>query len=309
MTIISEGGCTSERCAVALGIFDGVHLGHRKIIGKAMEYSDSGLAPAVFTFNTETVGKKHGKEYEFIYSDSQKRSILEKLGIKYVFSPAVSEIQNMTGEEFAGNVLAEMFRAESVVCGENFRFGKGAACGAEELERFGKKFGFEVCVCGLVKKNGTDISSEIIREMIKNGEIASAGELMGENYFLDSQVITGNKIGRTIDFPTINQKFESRQLIPRKGVYASETYVNGKKYPSVTNIGVKPTVEKNTAPLAETNIIDYTGNLYGQNVRVELYDFIRDEKKFSSLEELKYRINADVHTAMKMYSARNKKII
>ena len=163
MTIISEGGCTNEACAVALGIFDGVHLGHRKIIGKAVEYANTGLAPAAFTFNTESVGKKHGKEYEFIYSDSQKRKILEGLGIKYIYSPAVGEIQNMTGEEFASNVLVKMFKAKIVICGENFRFGKGAACGVKELEDFGKKYGFEVCVCGLVKKNGTDISSELIR--------------------------------------------------------------------------------------------------------------------------------------------------
>ena len=213
----------------------------------------------------------------------------------------------MTGEEFAEKILADKLNARAVVCGENFRFGKGAVCGPEELEEFGKKFGFEVCVCGLVKKNGFDISSEIIREMIKDGKIAAAGELMGENYFIDAKVINGNRIGRTLDFPTINQKFAARQLIPRKGVYASETTVNGKKYPSVTNIGVKPTVEKNIAPLAETNIIDYKGDLYGQNVRVELYDFIRDEKKFSSLEELKYRINEDVHTAMKMYTSLNDK--
>lgn len=299
MTVIAENGSIPEPSAAALGIFDGVHAGHRQILQKTVGYAAKGLVPAVFTFNTQSVGKKHGKEYEYIYTDIQKRRIFEQLGIKYVCSPEVRDIRNMSGEEFAEKILSGMLNAKSVICGENFRFGKGALCGAEELKKFGKKFGFEVTVCGLVRQNGCEISSEIIRQLIKSGEIGKADRLMGENYFISAPVAEGNRIGRTLDFPTINQQFGERQLIPRKGVYSTVTIADGRTYNSVTNIGVKPTVEKDIKPLAETHILDFSGNLYGQEIEVRFKEFIRDEKKFSSLEELKVQIKKDIEYVRK----------
>jgi riboflavin kinase/FMN adenylyltransferase len=304
MTVITENNRIIEKTAVVLGIFDGVHLGHRKIIETALEYCQGGLAPAVFTFQAEGIGRKHGKEFEFIYTDRQKAQILESLGEKYICSPEIKDIQQMSGEDFTLHILREKMNAHAVVCGENFRFGKDASNGAKELKEYGKKFGFEVSVCGLVSLNGHEISSGYIRELLKNGDVEFAGKLLGENYFIDSAVVTGNRIGRTIDFPTINQEFKNNQLILRKGVYGSTTYVNGKKYLSVTNIGVKPTVEKDIRPLAETNIIGFEGDLYGKTVRVELLNFVRDEQKFDSVEQLKKRINADVQNVKEMYGGK-----
>ena len=306
MKMLSQNENTDENTAVALGIFDGVHIGHREIISRTIALSEGKTAPCVFTFRTESVGKKHGKNYEFIYPDSRKNSILETLGIKYIYSPSVSDVQNMSGEEFAEKILSDKLHAKTVVCGENFRFGKNAACGSGELLQLGRKLGFDVEICPLVKVNGKEISSEIIRDMLRNGDMKNASVLLGEDYFTDALVVGGNRIGRTISFPTINQLFECGQLVPRRGVYASVTYIDGKKYPSVTNVGVKPTVEKNISPLAETNIINFSGDLYGRKIKVGLYGFIRDEQKFSSLDELKKRINRDVHTAQEMYAAQIK---
>lgn len=288
------GGSMKSKAAVALGIFDGVHCGHRKIIKAAVDYSKKGLIPAVFTFPADGISYKHGKPYEFIYGNRQKIDILSRLGAEYIYSPDISDVFEMSGEEFAEKILAGKMNAEAVVCGENFRFGRGAACGVCELESFGRRFGFELSVCGMERKNGREVSSEIIRRLLKNGEVSEAGELLGEAYFISEEVKEGARLGRTLDFPTINQIFGQKQLVPRNGVYHTLTLIDGKTYNSITNVGVKPTIEKNTDPLAETHILDYCGNLYGRIIEVRFLRFVRDEKKFSSIEELKNQVHEDI---------------
>lgn len=294
MMNITESDFIKEKTAVALGIFDGVHCGHRKIIKRTAGYLDNRLIPAVFTFNVESIGVKRGKEYEYIYNDGQKCEILQRLGTKYIYSPDIKEICNMNGEDFARKILADKLNAKAVVCGENFRFGKDALCGAKELKQFGEKFGFEVSICKIEKKYNSEISSEIIRNLLKNGDISAANELLWEAYYINSEVVTGNKLGRTLNFPTINQLFSKNQLVPKKGVYQTFTVIDGKCYNSVTNIGVKPTIEKNISPLAETHILDYNGDLYGRNIEVRFLYFVRNEKKFGSVEELKKQVDADI---------------
>ncbi|MBQ8435788.1 MAG: bifunctional riboflavin kinase/FAD synthetase [Oscillospiraceae bacterium] len=290
-----------EKTSVALGIFDGVHLGHRDILNTAKEYTDNGLEFAVFTFRTSSVKKKHGNPYEYIYTESQKNFIFSEMGVKYIYAPDIELLKNMSGEEFSRKILRERMNAQVVVCGENFRFGKGASCGVTELEVFGKKYGFEVCVRKILERDGIKISSGQIKEYLKNGEISKANELLGENYFIMGEVVTGNRIGRTINFPTLNQLFDIRQTIPKKGAYAACCEIFGDKYSAVTNIGVKPTVEKNIKPLAETHISGFCGDLYGKNVKVDFVEFLREERKFPSLEQLKNQIEHDLNRAKELY--------
>lgn len=282
------------KTAVALGIFDGVHCGHRKIISTTVKYSKDGLTPAVFTFSAEGIPQKHGRPYEYIYSNRQKFEIIDQIGAEYIYSPNIDDVFHMSGEEFAEKILVGSMNARMVVCGENFRFGRGAACGVCELMSFGRRLGFEVSVCCMERKNGNEVSSDAIRRLLKNGKVSEAGELLGQLYYINSEVTVGNKIGRTLDFPTINQLYGEKQLVPRKGVYRTLTLIDGKTYNSITNVGVKPTIEKNTAPLAETHILDYSGNLYGKIIEVRFLRFVRDEKKFSSVEELKNQVHADI---------------
>ena len=155
------GGSMKSKAAVALGIFDGVHCGHRKIIKAAVDYSKKGLIPAVFTFPADGISYKHGKPYEFIYGNRQKIDILSRLGAEYIYSPDISDVFEMSGEEFAEKILAGKMNAEAVVCGENFRFGRGAACGVCELESFGRRFGFELSVCGMERKNGREVARKL----------------------------------------------------------------------------------------------------------------------------------------------------
>lgn len=289
MVNVTESGSIKEKTAAALGIFDGVHCGHRLVISSAVSYK--GLAPAVFTFRTESVNFKHGRPFEYIYTNEQKLRILEKLGIKYALSPDFSTLQNMDGEEFAREILCRKMNVGAVVCGENFRFGKNASCGTDELKRLGEKYGFEVQV---IKLSGNGFSSEKYRAMLREGRVNETYSLGCGMYSLYGEVIEGNRLGRTLDFPTINQIFGEKQLVPRKGVYHTLTDIDGKTYNSITNIGVKPTIEKNIKPLAETHILDYCGDLYGRKIEVRFVGFVRDEKKFGSVDELKKQVFADI---------------
>ncbi len=294
MKFISENEKISDKTSVALGIFDGVHLGHRRILNTAEGFAGDGLSFAVFTFNTSSVEKKHGKPYEYLYTENQKNYILKNLGAKFIYSPNASDIMEMSGEEFAYEILKKKMNAEAVVCGENFRFGKGASCGAAELEYFGKKYGFKINICKILKKDGEKISSERIKEYLKTGGITKANKLLGQKFFIMAKVAYGNKLGRTIGFPTINQLFETGQTIPKHGVYAAICEIDGISYGAVTNIGIKPTVEENIKPLAETHILGFSGDLYGKYVKTDIIGFMREEKKFSSLDMLKKQIEKDI---------------
>ena len=214
-----------------------------------------------------------------------------------IVSPPFERLCCLSGEEFADEILCRQLRAAHVCCGNDFRFGKNAACGAKELMDFGKRFGFEVEVISPVEYGGSIVSSSRVRELLLKGDITSANELLGFNYFINAEVLNGNHIGRTINFPTINQEFSDGQLIPKFGVYSTLTNVGGKVMPSVTNVGVKPTIEGVRRPLAETHIIGYNGDLYGKNADVCFKSFIRPEMKFASLGELKAQINKDILSA------------
>lgn len=293
MIEITENDCISEKTAVALGLFDGFHHGHKRVLAEIR----CGLAPAIFTFRTESVRVKHGKPLEYIYTNARKLELLDNYGIKYVYSPDFDDIRDMSGEEFIRDVICGKMNAGEVVCGDNFRFGKNARCGAEELKEFGEKYGFAVKT---VELDG--FSSEKYRELLRDGK---TDELLKNNdtYTVSAKVEEGNRIGRTLDFPTINQHFSQGQLVPKRGVYYTRTFIGGKFYPSVTNVGVKPTVEKDIMPLAETHILDFSGDLYGKTIEVEFCGYIRGEKKFASLEKLKNQVFADIAFVREQHGA------
>lgn len=284
-----------KKTAAALGLFDGVHLGHRAVINAALAQRKNGLSASVFTFEPECVLRKAGGASGYIYTRAEKEMLLwEMIKVDDILSPPFESFCSLSGEEFAEEILCRQMRAAHVCCGNDFRFGKNAACGAQELIGFGKRFGFEVEIVSPVECGGSIVSSSRIRELLLKGDIASANVLLGFNYFINAKVTDGNHIGRTIDFPTINQEFSEGQLVPRYGVYSTLTNVGGRVLPSVTNVGVKPTIEGTRRPLAETHIIGYKGDLYGKTVDVCFKDFIRPEKKFGSLDELKAQISADI---------------
>lgn len=286
------------KSAVALGLFDGVHSGHRKVIEYPVKLAERGFVPCVLTFSNATLTQKQGRSFKYIYTDEQKSRILKSLGIVRIFEVDFNNVKNMSGESFAAEFLANKLNAGWVTCGRDFRFGHNAACGSDELIELGHKYGFETSVADDVNINGEKVSSNKIRTLLSDGDVAAAARLLGDNYKISGNVVHGYKIGRTLNFPTINQLFNDGQLTVKYGVYASQTNINGKWLDSVTNVGVKPTIAGNRSPLAETYIIGFSGNLYDTFTQVRLIKFLRSEMKFNSLDELKTAMSHDIASSI-----------
>ncbi len=280
-----------------MGLFDGVHYGHRTVIRYAIDIAqrNAWIEPAVFTFETDTVTSKGNNGVEWLLSKELKREMIESLGVKYIYSPDFMNFKNLSAEEFVELVLCDKLTARFVICGEDFRFGKYAAGDVNELDRLCRKRGITVNVVPpVIETQGVRISSTMIRQLIKDGKIEEANQLLGYQYQMKMPVAYGQQIGRTINFPTINQYLSKKQVVPKFGVYASKVEFMGRVYRGVTNIGMKPTVGNTSVPLAETYIVGFDGDLYGETVKLSLVSFIRPEKKFDSIDELAERIKLDV---------------
>jgi len=285
----------NRKKAVAVGIFDGIHAGHRAVIARTLkEAREHDLSPAAFTFKTETVMGKTGQGY--IMPSDRKKELLFGMGLEFVVMPDFSDFKNMSAGNFVEMSLSGVLSAARVVCGEDFRFGKGSSCGATELAEIGKKCGIEAVIVSDVRdKNGVKVSSETIRELIRGGKIAEANFLLGSPFEIESDVRKGSRLGRTLNFPTINQDIPAGQTVPFHGDYETSVGLGGKTYVGITNIGVKPTVGGGgLKPAAETHILDFDGNVYGKTVRLSLQNFIRPERKFESLTMLADQIKEDI---------------
>lgn len=300
MIDITYGGTISEKTAVALGYFDGLHLGHLGVIRAAL--SQEGLSPAVFTFNCDTTLPKF-KNPEDIISFENKRELLCRVGVNYLYAPDFAEVCELTAEEFVSEILIKRLNAGYACCGTNFRFGRNGSGTPELLAEIGGRYGMSAETVPDVCHDGVMISSTHIRELIRGGNVEEANTLLGYELWYRLPVVRGNEIGRRLlSFPTINQMIPPTNVIPRFGVYKSFVQLDGRNYRGVTNIGVKPTIENRRdgdGVVMETHIIGFDGDLYGQNVSVSLCSFIRPEKKFPNLEELKRQIAADKALAMK----------
>ena len=222
-----------------------------------------------------------------------KFNIMKKCGIAHVYAPDFSEVQSLSGEEFVRRVLVEHLRCRKVVCGTDFRFGERAACNAGDMKRLCEEYGMECAVIEKLYDGGEAISSTRIRAAAAEGDMETVRRLCGYPFCIENTVVAGEHLGREYGLPTINQGFGGGYVIPKYGVYVSAAYVDGKFYPAVTNVGVKPTVSEENAPGAETNLIGFAGNLYGKKVFVFLLSFVRPEMKFESREALFARIAFD----------------
>lgn len=233
----------------------------------------------------------------YIYPDRVKLWLLQNdCGIERVFCPEFAECCNLSGEAFVREILHEKLNAGYVCCGHDFRFGKHAACDVTDLQRFGQQYGFVTEVIDDVCRENIPVSSTEIRNCLLEGKIEKANVLLGEPYLILQKVTHGAQLGRTIGFPTINQIFAEGQLVPKFGVYASRTRTPDGWHDSLTNIGMKPTVQYQGLPLAETYIKDFSGDVYEKELQVILLKFIRPERKFASVDELQKQMQIDLHS-------------
>ena len=269
-----------EKYAIALGMFDGVHKGHTAVLMGAI---NSPYKSVAVTFSSIPF-KKGGS----IMSAEEKREKLLSLGIDEVRFLNFFEIKDLSPEEFLA-YISQKNNIGKICCGFNYRFGKNAAGDTAFLNAWCKSRGIEFFECPAVLSGDTTVSSTYIKSLIENGQIEEANRLLEHNFGFTSKVLTGDKRGRTIGFPTINQLYPETLIAPKYGVYQTKVTVNGKSYNGVTNIGFRPTYITDYIS-AETYILDFSGDIYGQEVKTELISFLREEKKFSSLEQLKNAI-------------------
>mgnify|MGYP000867210090 FL=1 len=298
MRVYHDLKTVSEReTAVALGCFDGLHIGHQKVIAGVTSERGKGLVPAVFTFDASPLEQLRGRGAPLLATNRRKAELLEELGVECVYMPRFEEVWHMSAREFVEKVLCGVFRARIVSCGFNFRFGEGGRADSAELTRLCAGPGIEVRVAPAVLAGGEPVSSTRIRRLIAEGNAEKAAVLLGRPFGFDFEVAHGRRLGRRLGTPTVNQRLPENFVRPRFGVYASAvTLPGGARRIGVTNVGIRPTV-KYDGVLAETMILDWSGDLYGKRVLVDLLRFLRPERKFGGLDEMKAAILCDAETA------------
>ena len=283
-----------QEAAVALGFFDGVHLGHRAVIGAAIEEGRKrGLASRVFTFDPAGDKPASKNALTLLQTEEQKDRVLEAMGADEVVCPPFSSFKNLSPEDFFHHLLMDTLRARVLTCGENYRFGHFAAAGVDQLREMCRQAGVQLVVVPPVTLDGEMISSTRIRQALRDGDVELANRMLGAPFTLEAPVVHGKQWGRTVSCPTINQLFPEGFTVPRYGVYAAEVMVDGRRYRGVTNIGVKPTMQDNYLT-CETYLLDFSGDLYEKTVGVSLIHFLRPETRFSSAAELSEQIHKDI---------------
>ena len=276
-------------CVVALGCFDGLHTGHRRLIALAKEEAIRlGLPLAVYS-------PEAAKGQSHLTTPEEKIALLQSLGADLVFLADFEKIREMTAGEFVSSVLFQTLHCRSAVCGYNFKFGKKAAGDASLLTCLLAEHGATVQIVPSVCDKGEPISSTRIRNLLKAGQIEDANLLLQRPYTISGTVEHGRALGRTLGFPTLNLSFPESKLVPCHGVYYSRVHTPMGIYGAITNIGIRPTYSDTPpAPVLESHLFNFQEVLYGSTVSVELISFIRKEMAFPHSDALKQAIEHDV---------------
>lgn len=293
MKIIRELTPAPADTAVALGFFDGIHLGHRAVISGAVREKINGLAPTVLTFTESPLRELTGAGAPRLLEEGDREAQLSGQGVELLYLLPFTGLMELTPERFVEEVLVNTLRAKRVFCGFNYRFGRGGRADAKRLIELCRPFGVQVTVLEPVILDDAPVSSTRIRNMIEVGDVRTAARLLGRPFSFDFEVVHGRQVGRLMGTPTLNQPFPEGFVLPKFGVYASLVRFDQVLTYGVTNVGVKPTVGAD-GPLAETWMPAYTGGeLYGKKVCTSLMEFLRSEKKFADLDALRAAILAD----------------
>lgn len=296
--IDAHDGPLLEGGTVALGFFDGCHTGHQQILHTCRELG--GDNSAVFTFPNHPTTAIPGRAAPPLVTTAEERiCLLQRLGLKVFLKTFDRELSSWSAEHFASGVLKDKLGVSHVVVGHDYRFGHRAAGDVALLEELGQEYDFGVTVIGAVMHEGTEpfvISSTRIRQAVAEGDLMLAHQLMERPFAVTGHVARGQQRGRTIGFPTANLPYPKTKVRPPHGVVAVVARTpDNKRLPGIANFGLRPTVEReSTEPLLEVHLFDFEGDLYGQELQVELRAFVRAEKKFDDLEQLKAQITQDV---------------
>lgn len=292
---------TNRKTVVTIGTFDGVHKGHQQIIRHLVETAkQENCSSLILTFFPHPRLVLQGdSSIQLLNTIEERKTLLAKTGVDHlIVHPFDQAFSSMTAEEFIVSVLVKKLNVQQIIVGHDHRFGKNRTANFDDLVAYGKKYNFQVTQIAAEMLNEVNISSTKIRTALQEGDIQLAKSYLGQPYQLNGQVQKGNQLGRTIGFPTANLAVaESYKLIPKKGVYLVQSVLNQRKAYGLMNIGVRPTVDGKTQTI-EVFYLDFEGDLYGQQLHVELLDFIRDEQKFESLDALKIQLEKDKNWAV-----------
>ena len=285
---------------IALGFFDGVHLGHQALLRRAMERSaERGLSPAVFTFDRSPREFVTGLPVPLLTTAEERRRTVERLfpGMEVLIVPFDRAMMTMPWEDFV-TLMQEKYRAGWLVAGHDFRFGHRNAGTAALLKKRAELLRMGCDVIPAVTLDGVTVSSTHIRALLEKGEAEAAARFLGRPFAISGVVRHGKRIGTSrLGRPTVNLIPDSRQLVPAFGVYASRVTADGRVYPAVTNVGVRPTVDTDGGVTVESHLLEPAGELYGADCRVEFLKQLRPEKRFESMETLREQIARDAEAA------------
>lgn len=282
---------------VTIGKFDGIHKGHAGIFDIMQKYKEQGLKIVIFTFDIPVSRLINGTGSRVLTTRIEKRRIFEKLGADYLIEfPFNEKTASISAEAFIDDFLVGSLNMKAIVMGSDFKFGHRGMGNSGMLKSYAHNYGYEVVITDKLENLGNVISSTAIRECIERGDIASANEMLLFPYFFYGEVVHGRRIGRTLGMPTVNLIPKEDKLLPPNGVYFSGAEYKGERFNAITNIGRKPTVEGSNATVLgiETYIYDFNASVYGEELTVSLYEFLRPEYRFDSLEALKRQLDIDV---------------
>lgn len=291
-TSVSEPVSLSNGCVVALGCFDGLHIGHQALLCRALKEADKRSLPLV-VYSPES-----RKGQAFLTTPAEKQAMLYAFGANKVILADFDAIKDLDADAFVSEILLKQLNCRAAVCGYNFRFGKFAAGDCVCLSNLLRRKGADTVVLPAVQKDGADVSSTRIRTLLQEGKIEAANVLLAEPFSVTGNVTEGRKIGRTLGFPTANLVFAKGKLIPKNGVYYCRVQTAFGLFGAIANVGVRPTFDDRLQiPVLEAHLFCFDQALYGSEIRVSLVSFLRPEMKFSAPEELAATVRHDIEKA------------
>ena len=293
-----------EPTVISLGKFDGIHRGHELLLEQLLKKKKEGLATVIFTFDIPPKKKLEEEDVKVLTTNEEKMHMFDTFGIDYLIEcPFTQEVMSMEPEDFM-RLLVSKLSVKCIVAGEDFCFGHNRRGNYKMLQRYAELLSYEAIILPKMKEDARDISSTYVREEIAAGRIEKANKLLGYSYFVSGIVEHGNRLGRTIGFPTINIIPPANKLLPDFGVYITKVTIDGESYQGVTNVGCKPTIEGKNPIGIETYILDFNQDVYGKNACVTFLKKIRNECKFPNIEALSEQMRIDVNKAKDYFSLR-----
>ena len=293
---------TQQPTVLTIGTFDGVHLGHQKIIERVVTTARlEGLLATIFTFFPHPrMVVQHDKSLKLIHTLEEKKQLLQRLGVDLlVVQPFNEAFAQLTAEEFVSTILVQHLNVKKVIIGYDHRFGRNRTANISDMRLFGEKYGFAVEEISVQEVDEVSVSSTKIREALNKGDVITAEHYLGTPYSLTGTVVHGLKLGRTLGYPTANiQVTEDYKLIPKDGVYAVYSYIGAQKVYGMMSIGKNPTIEGKGASI-EVYFFDFNGDLYDRELTIYFVKYLREERKFSSVALLKKQLQDDETTARK----------